>query len=302
MNQTKTNVAVGLFILLTLVLGACLAVYALQNREAKLDPLEDESPSSWDSDENWEAYRLSDELRRRFVRETCSFADSIDDAEAKEICADLRDNTVTAIVRNGRLVLPRSADRKPNMIYTIIASQDGERFQFNGLDSANCGKALACVVLVRPHPILIIQKPGLSKLVMSLVVLHEGLHIRFLKARSSDAGFTKTEKAVEEVHTRELEFRLMEKLGGERYTALVNEQTDRFVETDLQMSDEELAAVTIQQRDALSEIFKDQGEFDLDQLHQSLLLDAAFRNIDGFLPDKNLNIEAKARGYIETKK
>ena len=87
--------------------------------------------------------------------------------------------------------------------------------------------------------------------------------------------------------------RLLRKIGGDRYTALVKDAVERYLATDRQIPREESGKLREAQFSAMREIFKTDGGLDEVYLLDLFRLEVKFRSIELFLPDKQSSLEYK---------
>jgi len=76
--------------------------------------------------------------------------------------------------------------------------------------------------------IVLREKPAMSKLGRALYAFHYGYHVIQLKAGAIDAQTTKPEGCVGEMMALEEQFKIMDKIGGDRYRAALRREVKYF--------------------------------------------------------------------------
>ncbi len=243
------------------------------------------------------------EIQRGFLSAASWLAEITDDDEAREISNFLNSNAVTAM-NIGPKLLPFGSEKKDQPFWLfIITGNELKEFPFlNAIDVAKGG--VGYLVPYHPIPLMIVKyDKRASGLRNGLLILHEGSHARNYYLLQSDAASrSTTDVAFDEVHAYELEIRLLDKLGGEKYQALIQEGIRGLFhpvpEAPLEVSVERERKLNV----ALDDIFgpSDHLGDERKYLRGRFDLEIAFRYIDqNLLDEKEAASEMKAETYLK---
>lgn len=247
-----------------------------------------------------EEYERRDRLTKQLLGDASWLAIQTDDQEAKEISDYLNNNLYTVMNVGSRFIgFDDPAGNQPIPLLFIFGNEMDESPNLTEL-VPNI-PAFAWVMPTQPTPIMMIKDSHLSRFANALIVLHEGNHAKHFYSLPKDSPYPTTlEFAEEEVRVYEFQFRLADKVGGEKFTDLVNEQVELYKIPDLKMTDDENVKLQKKQLAIINDIFKDRGEVEQWLLYTQFLLEAKFRYIDEILPndEKSAN-EIKTKVYLE---
>lgn len=244
-------------------------------------------------------YKLRQKMQEDKVSDACSLAEKTTDKEAGDICKFLRANLRTVINIGEHLdyfdYTPRA---QPVLLFIYIGHELEESPNLRSVfqDENILGT-------VRPFGhglIMILRKSDYSKLVNALIVLHEGKHaVEIYPRLKLTHSFTKEELAQDEVLAYEFEGRLMAKIGGAKYAALMADQIRRFNQSPAEAKTTDRVALRERQLTSIDDIFGNSGKFDRWFLWNHFYTAAKLHHIDLTIPDKKAAMAAKVSGYLK---
>lgn len=239
-------------------------------------------------------YEVRKETQKLLLSDASWLAKETGDKQALEISELLEANAVTYINIGPHLVTFDVVERAHRVPMVLIMGDE-----LKDLEITMSDEVIAQVLPLSSTPLFLVRDMHASKLANALVILHEGEHLVFFFSLPDDAfPMARLDVAREEVRAYELEIRLLDKVGGEKYASLVNAQIDR-IEKNLPPSpdDKEFARL---RDDVFNNVFEVRSAYESRYFRALLLLEANYRIIEKTLPDKSAADNIKATMYLES--
>ena len=250
-------------------------------------------------------YKLREELRKEFLSAASRLVEKADDADARELNVWLNANIVTVVPIGSEFIRFDQSRKDQPIRLLVITGNELDKFpDLKAMDEKR--NAVGYCVPYSPAPPVMLLKYNKrnSELWNALLILHEASHARYYYTFLNNApSKTGTEDAVDvdEVLAYELEHRLLDKLGGDKYTSLIQEQV-KLLRQEGPEAPEDIQSERVRKLDlAFDEIFgpSDHDGLEREYLHYEFNLEAWFRYIDQKHPDKKGANEEKAKKYLE---
>ena len=245
-------------------------------------------------------YKHRQELQKEFLDAASWLAKETDDAEARQVSIFLNKNVVTCMNVGSKIVtLDKSNKNNPIALFIVTGNELDELPALQKIDAQN--NYMAYFLPFRPTPLMVLKyNLQTAKIWKALVILHEGSHARRFYSLPSDAPPpTEIEYALDEVRAYELEQRLLNKLGGEKYAALVQKRLAELVQS-------ESIPWSIEQVDSdrdfnagFDSIFGATNESERSALWFVFNLEVVFKYIEQNLPDQELADHIKAETFLD---
>ncbi len=223
------------------------------------------------------------ELQDEFVADACALAEKTDDAEARAVCDLLRTKvyTVTNIGQKFFWLEPTSKER----IIPLFMIRGRE------LDDIPALKAIADQEVDAtgyfrenpPAPLLIMLKydKSASKMRKGLQILHQGARaLYFISLPYDPAPDAEIKKTQREVRAYELDHRILDKLGGDRYASLIRDRVADFDMPAAAMPMDKQKKIERKLDAELDEIFGHSDGQERQFLKYEIRLETAFRYMD----------------------
>lgn len=241
-------------------------------------------------------YQLRQQMQKRFISDACSIAKETADKEALDICAYLKANVITSM-NIGSELITFDTETKNQPIPMLVVM--GDELSEIGLSLNE--NLIAAVLPLRPTPLMIVRVKFLSRLVGGIVVLHEGEHARFFYSLPKDSpALTPLEMALEEVRAYEFQIRLIGKIGGKKYAAVVADMVERLKKNGPPMTEEESEKLGESHFASIDEIFGTSDDAERRFFLSMIYLESKFQLVDQSLPDKELAANVKAAIYLSS--
>ena len=245
-------------------------------------------------------YKHREEVQKEFLSATCELAEKTDDAEAREICKMMNANAVTYMPIGSNIVTFDKRNMKQPVPLLIVEGNEFDEFpNLKEMDAKING--VGYLIQGKPFPLMIVKnKEKTSKTWKAILILHEGMHVKQYYSLPSNAPpQTAKEIALDEVRAYEFEERLLDKLGGKKYTSLVIRQITRFERNKAPMSKKELDDEERKINAVFDDVFKPSGDLERRYLWYEFNLELIFRYIDSHSPDKKIADSVKATVYLD---
>ena len=245
-------------------------------------------------------YKHHQDIQKEYLSDASWLAEKTDDAEARAVSDFLIANVITYINIGSELVtFDQSTKEHPIKLLIITEDELGRLPSLKKLDKNDIFTAL--FIPDRPLPLMIVKSSenSTSELMRAKTILHEGSHAMHYYSLPSDApAETVLESALDEVHAYELEHRLLNKLGGKRYTSLVEEQVGLIERRELSMTKEARQERSQKYSEEFADIFMLSDENDIQAIMLEFNLEVGFKFLEQNIPDKDLANNEKADMYI----
>ncbi|MEK7624773.1 MAG: hypothetical protein AAB467_00305 [Patescibacteria group bacterium] len=216
--------------------------------------------------------------------------------EALEVYEFLKANFMTLCNVDGELE-PYDTTRREQMVGLFIFMED-DLVRTPQLEKIQNEKfAIAHAFMAKDWPVMVVQTGHFPKLTMAVAILREGFHARRLYTLlKSGKKPTEMEKAIEDVLALEFAAKLISKIGGSRYDALINENVEQYLKTDLPLSGHETR--DSKQRGVIGFITGSSTLTERELFYNAFRVDTKFRQIDRFFTDPVAATEYKAMVFM----